>query len=75
VILRNTLDQTEDAYLLLAAEMFFRPQRLTTHEGSLIAADEEHVGAAVESPLVAMLGLPLAGNIDVLNDDNARATS
>ena len=71
VILRNTLDQAEDAYLLRAAEMFFRPQRLTTHEGSLIAADEEHVGAAAASPLVAMLGLPLAGNIDVLNDDNA----
>ena len=71
VILRNVLDQTEDAYLLRAAEMFFRPQRLTIHEGSLIAADEEHVGAAAASPLVAMLGLPLAGNIDVLNDDNA----
>ena len=71
VILRNMLDQTEDVYLLRAAEMFFRPQRLTAHEGSLIAADEEHVGAAATSPLVAMLGLPLADNIDVLNDDNA----
>ncbi|MGA8615919.1 MAG: DUF6352 family protein [Xanthobacteraceae bacterium] len=72
VILRNMLDQTGDAYLLRAAEMFFRPQRLTTHEGSLIAADEGHVGAAAgASPLVAMLGLPLVGNIDVLNDDNA----
>jgi hypothetical protein len=70
VILRNVLDQVEDAYLLRAAEMFFRPQRLTIHEGSLIAADEEHVGAAAASPLVAMLGLPLAGNIDVLNDHN-----
>jgi len=71
VILRNALDQIEDACLLRAAEMFFRPQRLTAHEGSLIAADEEHVGAATVSPLVAMFGLPLAGNIDVLNDDNA----
>jgi hypothetical protein len=71
VILRNVLDQTDDAYLLRAAEMFFRLQRLTTHEGSLIAADDEHVGAAAASPLVAMLGLPLAANIDVLNDDNA----
>jgi hypothetical protein len=70
VILRNMLDQVEDAYLLRAAEMFFRPQRLTTHEGSLIAADEEHVGAAAASPLVAMLGLPLTSNLDVLNDDN-----
>ncbi|MGD0026463.1 MAG: DUF6352 family protein, partial [Xanthobacteraceae bacterium] len=46
VILRNMLDLTDDAFLLRAAEMFFRPQRLTIHEGSLIAADEEHVGAA-----------------------------
>ena len=71
VILRNALDRTEDAYLLRAAEMFFRPQRLTIHEDSLIAADEEHVGTAAPSPLAAMLGLPLAGNIDVLNDGNA----
>jgi hypothetical protein len=71
VILRNVLDQAEDAYLLRAAEMFFRPQRLTIHEGSLIAADEEHVGAPTASPLVAMLGLPPASNIDVLNNDNA----
>jgi hypothetical protein len=71
VILRNILDQTEDAYRLRAAEMFFRPQRLTSHEGSLIAADEEHVGAAAASPLVAMLGLPLTGDLDVLNDENA----
>ena len=71
VILRNVLDDTGDAYLLRAAEMFFRSQRLTTLNGSLIAADEEHVGAAAASPLVAMLGLPLVGEIDVLNDDNA----
>lgn len=71
VILRNVLDGAADAYLLRAAEIFFRPQRLTFHDGSLIAADEEHVGAAGASPLVAMLGLPLADGIDVLNDDNA----
>ncbi len=71
VILRNLLDGANDAYLLRAAEMLFRPQRLTFHDGSLIAADEEHVGAAAASPLVAMLGLSLAGEIEVLNDDNA----
>src|SRR5262245_62779391 len=74
VILRNVLDGCEDVCALRAAEMFFRPQRLTTHEGSLIAADEEtvagsHAGAA--SPLVSMLGLPAQAAIDVLNDDNA----
>lgn len=71
LILRNALDATNDAHLLRAAEMLFRQQRLTLHEGSLIAADDEHVGDAVNSPLVAMLGLPLGGNIEVLNDENA----
>src|SRR5712692_61458 len=74
VILRNALDGCEDPYMLRAAELFFRPQRLTVHEDSLIAADEETVtGASAQpvSPLVSMLGLPAAAEIDVLNDANA----
>jgi hypothetical protein len=74
LILRNVLDGCEDVYALRAAEMFFRPQRLTTHEGSLIAADEETVAgtsASSASPLVSMLGIPAEAAIDVLNDDNA----
>jgi hypothetical protein len=74
VILRNLLDGCEDAFVLRAAELFFRPQRLTVHDGSLIAADEEKVAGArgnAGSPLVAMLGLPSVGDIDVLNEDNA----
>ncbi len=74
VILRNALDRCEDPYMLRAAELFFRPQRLTQHEGSLLAADEETVQSANAqpvSPLVSMLGLPGAHDIDVLGDDNA----
>ena len=74
VILRNALDGCEDVFMLRAAELFFRPQRLTTHDGSLIAADEETVAGAnaqSASPLVSMLGLPASAAIDVLNDDNA----
>jgi hypothetical protein len=71
LILRNALDTADDVYLLRAAEMLFRPQRLTFHEASLIAADDEHVGDAINSPLIAMFGLPPSGNIEVLNDDNA----
>ena len=41
VILRNVLDDCGDPFVLRAAETFFRPQRMTQHEGSLIAADEE----------------------------------
>ncbi len=76
VILRNLLDGCEDVFMLRAAELFFRPQRLTVHDGSLIAADEETVAGVSPqpvSPLVAMLGLPAAGEIDVLNDDNAES--
>ena len=74
VILRNLLDGCEDVFVLRAAELFFRTQRLTVQDGSLIAADEETVAGAHPqqvSPLVAMLGLPAAGEIDVLNDGNA----
>ncbi|HJZ42221.1 MAG TPA: DUF6352 family protein [Hyphomicrobiaceae bacterium] len=74
VILRNALDGCEDAFVLRAAELFFRPQKLTLHEGSLVAADEETVtgiGGKPLSPLVSMLGLPAAAEIDVLNEDNA----
>jgi hypothetical protein len=76
VILRNVLDGCQDAFILRAAEMFFRPQKLTVHEGSLVAADEETVtglGGKPLSPLVSMLGLPAAAEIDVLNEDNADA--
>jgi hypothetical protein len=74
VLLRNILDGCDDAFVLRAAELFFRPQKLTLHEGSLVAADEETVsgiGQRPLSPLVSMLGLPAAAEIDVLNEDNA----
>ena len=74
VILRNALDECEDTLMLRAAEMFFRTQRLTSHEGSLIAADDEMIAAAGEmpaSPLVAMLGLDPGPNVDILGADNS----
>ena len=74
VILRNALDGVNDARVLRAAELFFRTQRVTVHEGSLIAADEETIGGvntAPVTPLVSMLGIPAEAEIDVINDDNA----
>jgi hypothetical protein len=74
VILRNALDGCEDPYVLRAAELFFRPQRMTLHEGALIAADEETLAGVTNtptSPLVSMLGLPAEAQIDIINDDNA----
>jgi len=73
VILRNILDGCDDPFQLRAAELFFRPQKLTLHEGSLVAADEETVSGLGDkplSPLVSMLGLPAAAGIDVLGDGN-----
>jgi hypothetical protein len=61
VILRNVLDDCDDTWMLRAAEMFFRPQRLILHEGSLLAADEE---------IVSDDSRPLSP-LDVLSEANA----
>jgi hypothetical protein len=74
VILRNILDDCDDVFVLRAAELLFRSQRLTSYQGSLIAADEEAApgsNAKALSPLVAMLGLSAATEVDVLSEDNA----
>ena len=72
-ILRNALDDCGDPLVLRAAELFFRPQVLTLHEGALLSADEEMVagiGAGPVSPLVSMFGLPAAAAIDVIGAHN-----
>jgi hypothetical protein len=74
VILRNILDACDDPYVLRAAELFFRPQRITLHEGALLAGDEERIASrhpSPVSPLVSLLGLEKSAAIDVLNDSNA----
>jgi hypothetical protein len=74
VILRSVLDDCDDAFVLRAAELFFRTQILTPHEGSLVAADEEAVpgsNAKPLSPLVAMLGKSAAAQLDVLSEPNS----
>ena len=74
VILRNALDECDDPFVLRAAELFFRTQRMTLHEGSLIAADEETIGGTSgtpASPLVSMLGIPAEAEIDIMSEDNA----
>jgi Family of unknown function (DUF6352) len=73
LILRNALDGCEDPFVLRAGELFFRPQLVTLHDGSLLAADEETIAgknAGPVSPLVSLLGLPGASNIDVLTEEN-----
>jgi hypothetical protein len=73
-ILRNVLDRCDDAFVLRAAEMFFRPQKLVMQEGLVTAIDEEietSPGRQHSSPLAALLGLPVATESDLLSDANA----
>lgn len=74
VILRNILDDCDDVFVLRAAELLFRTQRLTSYEGSLVATDEEAIpgsSARPLSPLVAMLKLSTPTEVDVLSESNA----
>jgi len=74
VILRNALDDLHDPQILRAAELFFRAQRVTLHNGALVAADEETIGGINNTPvtpLVSMLGIPATAEIDIINSDNA----
>jgi len=79
LILRNALEGCDDPYMLRAAELFFRSQLATVHDGTLLLADAEvieaqqHAQADIHSsPLTAMLAPPKAfGEMDVMDDDNA----
>jgi hypothetical protein len=74
VILRNALDGCEDPFLLRAAELFFRTQRILPHEQALLLGDEEVVGGRNPTPvlsLMSMLGGTTDAVVDVLNDENA----
>jgi hypothetical protein len=74
VILRNLLDGTPDAFVLRAAEMFFRPQKLALQDGLLISADEETLaglGAPPFSPLASLLGLSTGTEMATLSEANA----
>lgn len=73
-ILRNVLDDCDDAFVLRAAEMFFRPQKLVVRESSMVAIDQETetlLGRYPPSPLIALLGLPAATEGDLLSDATA----
>jgi uncharacterized protein DUF6352 len=74
VILRNMLEDCDDAFVLRAAEMFFRPQKLAVHQGSLLASDEEsalRLHSQPMSPLISLLGLHSPAEIDVLSEANS----
>src|SRR5215831_13380425 len=57
VIMRNVLDGCEDPFLVRAAELFFRPQVITLHEGSLLAADQETIAGSSGAPLSPLVSM------------------
>lgn len=78
LILRNALEGCDDPYVLRAAELFYRSQKATVHNGALLLADAEVVEAQHHaqhdlhtSPLTAMLQPQAFGEMDVMDDENA----
>lgn len=74
VILRNVLDGCDDPFVLRAGELFFRPQRVTLNQQSLLAVDEEWIGSedpAPTTPLLSLLEIPEEAQIDIIDDENA----
>lgn len=75
LILRNALDGELDAFRLRAAELFFRTQRLSLHEGVPLLADDEVIegleSGRAEQPLMRMFGADAASELDILTLEKA----
>lgn len=78
-ISRNLLDEVTDVYEVRAAEILFRPQRIATDDGQVLAGDRdrldmlnEHGGLGDFGRFLAEAGAPLRSiEMQVLNDSNA----
>lgn len=75
VVLRNALDGINDPAVLRAAELFYRAQRASFHEGALLLADAETIEVHEQnrhaSPLLNMLGGPAVTELEILEEENA----
>jgi hypothetical protein len=76
VIARNLFDEERDPYVLRAAELLFRSQRLSMRDGVMLLADEEQIDHGVPivdhaSPLTALFEDARAKDLVVLNADSA----
>lgn len=77
--LRNALDGCDSAFRLRAAELFFRPQRVTIQEGAILLGDEEVVeskaagkGFGALGDLIAQSLTPMRSvDLDILTTENA----
>ncbi|SFU77849.1 hypothetical protein SAMN05216350_10540 [Polaromonas sp. YR568] len=78
-IVHNMLDGSVDAYEMRAADMLFRPQRISTQDGQVLSGDlavidmfQETGGVGDIGRFLAEAGAPMAvTQLQVLNDDNA----
>ena len=74
VIARNAFQDCDDPLVVRAGECFYRPQRVTFHDKSVLLADHEaiegHEHDRQHSPLMAMLGGPAVSELTVLNEEN-----
>jgi hypothetical protein len=75
VVLRSALDGEGDPWVLRAAELFYRPQRVSFHEGAMLLADAEtielHERDRHASPLLAMFDGPAVAELEILAEGNA----
>src|SRR3546814_70849 len=75
VVLRNALDDETDPFVLRAAELFYRPQRVAFHEGAVLLADTESIEGHERErrafPLIGMLGGPAVAALEILDESNA----
>lgn len=78
-IVRNVVDDIDDAFVLRAAELLYRPQRIALQAGRVLAADRETADRLSDpaslDPLGRLLrqepGADAAPGLEVLNADNA----
>ncbi|MBP3982574.1 MULTISPECIES: DUF6352 family protein [unclassified Acidovorax] len=78
-LLRNLLDNCNDAFEARAAEMLFRPQRITLHEGQMLAGDRATLDMLNETAGLGDMGrlllesgaLQPTAQVQVLAADNA----
>lgn len=79
VIVRQVLDGTDDAFRARAAELFFREQTVTVHEGSILSGDREVVEMLAKTGGMGSVGKllveggvkPKQVELDVMQPENA----
>ncbi|MDO8419194.1 MAG: DUF6352 family protein [Rubrivivax sp.] len=77
-MLRGLLDGRDDAFEARAAELLFRPQRITVQDGRVLAADRDAIDRLQETAGLGELGRllrqaqvqPTALNVEVLTEAN-----